>query len=445
MKRTILATALVVTGSSGAYGDSCQVNPTTPVYSPDDTAISLIFDSFFAVPGNPGTCHVEVSANSSTPADPDTFAVYSADYRGFVDPSETAHFEVKHNGVTEEADLDGSDDLLYSHFIGKNDDGNLISDITLSQDAGTGAFIDTLDYAQVATMTRADAEASLDQINLGETALVTHLDALMGLMTGGNLPVTGGNEVGVFGALGSYQAGVQGRYNLAQGFSFLGGASIVNLVSTGATAHGIIGALALRYVDPNAQELRFYGEGGVEFGGVALSFSRTYTDSTGAHAVIGTGDGGIGGIYAKGGVIWSPDPSNEVLFFASLKESSLGITDYSEPFSPANFFAADLSGTITNFTTVKAGASWTSNLTPEVDLTASAALGATLANSGTAADIFGGGATAGTAQSTIFAEYGLRLGWTPTANATIDGFIQGTTGTRVGTHLQVGVGARMTF
>lgn len=445
MKRVILATALVVGANSLAYGDSCEVNPSTPVYTPDDTAISVIFDSFFGEPGNPGTCHLEVSANSNTPADPDIFAVYSADYRGFVDPSETAHFEVAHNGVTEEADLDGNDDPLYSHFIGKDDDGNLTSDITLSQDAGTGAFIDTLDYAQVATMARADAEASLDQINLGETALITHLGAMTGLLTGGNLSMTGDNEVGVFGGVGSYQAGIRGRYNLAQGFSLLGGVSIVDLASTGATARGLVGALALRYVDPNAQELRLYGEGGVELGSLAFSFDRTYTDSTGAHAVTGTGDGGIGGIYVKGGVIWSPDSSNEVLFSTSLKESSLGITDYSEPFSPANFFAADLSGTTTNFTTAKAGADWTLHLTPEVDLTASAALGTTFANGGTSADIFGGGATAGTAQSTVFAEYGLRVGWMPAANATIDGFIQGTTGTGIGTHLQVGGGARMKF
>jgi hypothetical protein len=45
----------------------------------------------------------------------------------------------------------------------------------------------------------------------------------------------------------------------------------------------------------------------------------------------------------------------------------------------------------------------------------------------------------------LFAEYGLRLGWQPSPNARIDGFIQGSTGAGIGTHTQVGAGYHQSF
>lgn len=449
MNRIALASAmLLVAGGSNALAASCVVNPSTPVYAFDDSAISIIFDSFFASPGDSAMCHLSMSATANTPADPNQFAVYSATYEGFVDSGETAHITVEHDGVTDEADVDGLKDVgdtFYKHYIGKDGDGNLVSDITLEQENGFGAVIDTLDYALAATMTRADAEVSLGQVGLGETALITHLDGMAGLLTGGNLALEGSDEFGVFGGIGSFEVGAHARRNLAAGFSLLGGASIVDLASTGGRATGVIASAALRYVDPNVQPFRLFGEAGLQAGALGLSFERTYTDSTGNHSVTGSGTGGVGAFYARGGVLWEPDAANEVLFSATIKESALGVRNYSEPFSTANLFTADLSGTTSLFTTAKAGVDWTTQLATDVDLTASAALGTTIQNAGTAAYIFGGGTTTGVAQSTIFAEYGLRLGWMPSATTTIDGFVQGTTGTGIGTHVQVGAGARMKF
>jgi len=454
MKRIVLATVVLLGSTAIASADPCTVTylpGVNPTYAPDDSAISLFFDAFSATAGNSGTCATNFAAHSNVPNDPDKFEVYKGEVRGDIAPGvdDEAKVTVTTDGQSFSNTYKTGDNPVLTHYIGKDADGNLRSDITLAvtnaTDPSTEAFLDSVDYSIAASMTRANAEASLDQVNLGELALITHLGGMTNLLTGGNLAAEGDNEFGVFGGVGSYQFGVRGRFNLAPGFSLLGGASIVDLSSTGATANGVVGAAAVRYVNPLGQGMRVLGEGGVELSALGLGFTRTYTDSTGAHTATGSGTGGIGSVYGKGGVIWSPDQNNEVLFSATVKEGGLGIGTYSEPFSTTNFFAADLGGTTTFFTTAKANIDWTSHLTPEVDLTASAGLGTAFANGGTTADIFGGGATTGAAQSTIFAEYGVRVGWMPTTNVTLDGFIQGTTGTNIGTHAQIGAGARMRF
>ena len=59
--------------------------------------------------------------------------------------------------------------------------------------------------------------------------------------------------------------------------------------------------------------------------------------------------------------------------------------------------------------------------------------------------ILGGGAATGAAQSTIFAEYGVGLEYRPMENVSFNAFTHGTTGTGIGTHLQVGAGAHLKF
>ena len=444
----LVAAFLAGSSASAFAATNCDVNPSTPVYSPDDNAISIIFDNFFAEPGIPANCNLAIAANKNTAADPDTFGVYKADYIGFVDAGETAHFKVRHNGVTEEGDVVGPKDVgdsYYQHFIGKGDDGKLTSKMTLSQDEGFGTVIDTLDYTLQATMTRTDAETSLNGISLSQGALVTHLDATSGLLTGGNMALEGPNEVRVLGGIGSYMLGGNVRYNLSDGFSVLAGISIIDQSAGGASYHGGLGAVAVRYVEPAGTAQRFFAEGGIDAAALSMSFTRTYTDSTGTQTVTGSGTGGLGAFYVKGGMLFTLDESNEVALSATAKQSFLGLSDYREAFSATNLFAADLSGTTVGFTTLKLGADWTTALATDLDLTAHLGGGTTMANQGTTAVVFGGGTTTGTAATTLFAEYGLGLGWHVTPTSTIEGFVQGSTGTGIGTHAQVGAAYKLQF
>lgn len=461
MRRLGLAAALLMGTAGVAMADECQVNPSTPIYSEFDSGISIAFDSFFAEPGNRGTCYLSLPAHNGPSDfpdiyddvvnDPDLFEVYTATYKGAVEEGETATIRVEHDGRTDseqiEGDLAGFD---YVTWAGKDGNGNIVSDTTLTLPTGTVAFIDTLDYLRFGTMTRDDAEDSVDEIGLAQAGLVTHLDVTAGLLTGGNLSLEGGDEFGMIGGLGSYTFGGNVRYNLAEGFSVLGGVSIFDMGAGGAEAHGVLGAAAIRWVQPDATGFRLFGEGGVQGAGMSMSFSRSYEyeeDNVGpaTASATGSGDGLLGAGYIRGGVLIEPDANNQIVLSASVKQSVLGISNYSEEVGADNPFAADLSGTEASFTTVKAGVDWTTKLAADVDLTASGAIGSTMGNAGTAAYIFGGGDVVGTPQSALFVEYGARVGWMPTADARIDGFIAGSTGVGIGTHAQVGAAYHMSF
>jgi hypothetical protein len=449
MKRLLTATALLLGSTAIASAAECVINPSTPTYSPDDTIISLLYDSFSATVGHNATCAPSIDAHSNTPAT-DEFEVYSSDIRGdSFFPGDKTKITVKTNGRTFTKTFQSGDNPLMTHYIGKEANGKLESEIEMEitdpEDPSTEAFIDSIDYALAGSMTRAKAEASLTGLGNQETAMVTHLDATSGLLTGGNMRLEGQNEVRVLGGLGSYMLGGNVRYNISDGFSLLGGVSLVDQGAAGGHYTGGLGAAALRFVDPNGAPQRFFGEAGVTGGVLGMKFSRTYTDSTGTQTVTGSGLGGLGAIYLRGGMLFELDDRNELALSATAKETLVGFGNYREAVSGGNLFAADLANQFAGFTTVKLGADWTTAIASDIDITAHLGLGTTMANQKTTAYILGGGTTEGGYSNTVFAEYGAGLAWHVTSQSTIEGFIQGSSGTNIGTHAQVGAAYRMTF
>jgi hypothetical protein len=452
MKRLVLATAILLGGTAAAFADPCVIvyDATNPTYSPDDTSITLIPDLFTAFVGNNATCAPSFDAHSNVPNNPDTFEVYTSDIRGdAIFPGDEVKITVKTNGRTYTETFQSGDNPLMTHYIGKEANGKLESDIEMEitdpEDPTTEAFIDSIDYALAGSMTRAQAEASLTSLGRAETAMVTHLDATSGLLTGGNMALEGENEVRVLGGVGSYMLGGNLRYNLSDGFSVLAGVSLIDQGAGGARYTGGLGAAALRFVEPGGASSRFFGEAGVDGGVFRMSFSRTYADSNSTQTVTGTGTGGLGAIYLRGGMLFQLDESNEVVLSATAKQSFIGFGDYRETISSGNLFAADLSDQIAGFTTVKLGADWTTALASDVDFTAHLGVGTTMANQRTKAYILGGGTTTGGYANTIFAEYGAGLAWHVTPASTIEGFLQGSSGTNIGTHAQIGAAYRMKF
>jgi hypothetical protein len=386
----------------------------------------------------------------------DRYVVYSTDIRGAAyvfDDDSSASITRDGSGKTLTTTYSGEtemDTLVITdrYAMGKGYTGGFSADYTAAV-IGEGALdIDDITVTMAWT-TMADQKDSFDQLGLGQAGIVAHLDGMTNLLTGGNLALEGDNEIGILGGVGSYMVGATARANLAPGISLLGGVSLVDFKSGGAGASGVNGALALRYVEPAAAAMRVFGEAGVQVGALNVSLSRAFYDSqtfSSDYEAAGSGDGLLGAVYVRGGVVVQPMPDHEVVVSASLKQSALGLGSYVEddPLANPNLFAADLSGTSASFTTVKTGVDWTAQLGDAVDLTASGAVGATF-GSGVTGTVFGVGQVSGAASTVVFAEYGLRLGLEPAPNSRIDAFVQGTTGTGIGTHAQVGAGYRMTF
>jgi len=454
LNRLLIASVFLLAGSVPALADQCTVGTIdNSNYAPDDTSISITFDQFRALVDNPGFCDLRFDAHNNLANDPNLFEVYSADYRGSVSPTpdDQAQDTIDHNGrstTVTQTDTGGS--TFYSDYVGKEADGTLHTKfntaMSVATDPNSEATIDAIDYALVGTMTRADAESSLDSVARDQLGIIAHLDATTGLITGGTLE--GANEAGLFGSVGSLTIGARARYNLAKGFSLLGGLSLVDQ-SPGAHYAGLVAVGSVRWVQPQTGGPRLFGEAGGEAGALSLQFTRNYiyTDTNPTLVPVtttGTGVGLLGAVYGKAGVSIEADKNNVIVLSASIKESFLGFSHYQEPQGVNNLFAADLGGKTQSFTTAKLGADWTTTLSRDLSLTSSLAVGTTF-GSAPQAYIFGGGDVTGAAASTVFAEYGVNVGWQMSPTDRINGFVQGSTGIGIGTHLQVGAGYTASF
>ena len=152
----------------------------------------------------------------------------------------------------------------------------------------------------------------------------------------------------------------------------------------------------------------------------------------------GNGSGSFYGGYLKGGVLVAPDPSNDIVFAATLGKDWLSTGAYSETLSGSNLFAASSPAQTGSFDTVKLGAEWTTRLVPQLEVTVSGAVGRTIAENTVSSDVAFASSYTGAARSENFVEYGLRAGHDIVEGTNVGVFVHGTTGDYSGTHLQVG-------
>jgi hypothetical protein len=446
MYKLLLAVPGLALSTGAALADDCAVNPSTPTYSPDNNQISLIFDLFEATPIANAKCTLSIPSLQPS----DKLTVYSASYQGFVEEGDTTTLTVKNDGSVDSADVPGPQDGEYhTGYVGTGSNGKIDSDLTLaldSSDEDSTTTLDSIDYVKVAQTTQGELETSLGEVATGETALVTHLGATAGLLVGSDQPLQGDDELSLVGGVGSYMLGLTGRSNFADGWTVLGGVSVVDQSAGGAAYGGVLASAAVRYLDPTTSGFRPFGEAGLTGGGLSATFTRQYDQGTDDAAIgSGTTSAGLGSIYGRGGVLIDLDEANQVAVSGTLQESVLGLGGYDETFANSNIFAASLPGQSARFTTVKATASWTTQLTDALDLTATGSLGATIAHDPVSADVAFAGNLEGAGQGTVFGEYGVRLGWDVSPTTKVDGFVQGSTGTGVGTHAQIGSSVHLKF
>lgn len=452
----VLAYALAVPAALLAVAsvEAADCEPGVIAVTPDKSTYSVPFFSFGATPNDPGTCDLPVPVEGVPEG---SIAVYLADYTGFVIDEATARLRIEHDGVVEEVDINGlADGSVYTHYIGSGLNGKIQSDITLSvpfydSDLYTGddplAELGAVDYVEAARTTLAEVDASVGRLALGMTSVVTHLGTTSRLLTGVNQPFERPDSIGLIGAVGSGTFGVTAHAGLGDGFSVDAGGAWTSHSVDGSGVSGGLASANLRYSAPGYDSFQPYAQIGVTAApGLQMSFSRSYDDNTedGAAASSST-SGSLYGVEIEGGVMLAPDPDNQIVFSATLGHSWLGVDAFSETMSEDNLFAASMDDQTLDFSTIKAGAAWTTNLTPELDLTLHGGVGRTIAPDSVAANVMFVGDVDVAGRDESFAEYGARLGWAVTDAITADAFVLGTTGELSGTHVQAGSALRIRF
>jgi hypothetical protein len=421
-------TGLAFAGTGALAIDGCPSGIQSVVTSPDATSYSALFNATPAVAGEVATCTYSMPISTTIPTG--NIVVYQARYRGFYDVAagEDLVVTVNHNGTTDGTIFPGADAadpaLLHTNIVASSG-GKVTSTTTLDLSNATDAFtiagFDSADYEELGRITLAT----------DQTAMIAHFSATAELLTGGTQPTEGGNEVGLLGGYGSAMLGATGRYNIAEGFSVLGGLSLLDQSAGATRSTGWVGATAVRYVQPGINSFRPFGEGGLVLGG----FQTTHPN---AAAAVPTG---LGSVFAKGGVIHDLNEQTRVSLFGTLAGSTLTTGAFTQTF-PA--FSVNVPAQTGYFTMAKITTAATIDITSEVDLTAEASAGTVMSHTGITATIPGIGTVSGT-QNNTFMAYGVRLGWEPTEMVRLDAFSLGSTGPDIGTHNMVGVGARLKF
>jgi hypothetical protein len=453
MRTTAFAlTCLTVLGASGANAFDCDISVTP---SPDGTAYTVIFDGiegFFAEVGSAAQCDISVPIDQL----PDgVFAVFSADFRGFLNEGAVGQMLVLNGGQlvgvivsAEGGDIDG---LFFSGFAGSNGTGDaIVSSIDLEvldfDDPGSIFDLDTIDYLELARATADALQASADQLAAARTGVVTHLNGTFDLLLGATRPLAYDDRAGLIGGIGSVTLGVNGQMSLLDGFSLHGGAAFVDQSSVGANTTGGLFAGAVRYLAPGDDLIRPFAEGGLKAApALNLAFSRSYETSVGTTTATGSTTGAFFGAFIRGGALVAPDTNNDILFTATLAQDWLSTAGYDETLDGSNLFAASVPEQTGTFTTVKAGVDWTTRPMPALDLTFSGALGLTHAHDEVETGIAFAGTFLSAGVSEGFVEYGARAGYQVTEAVNIGAFVHGVTGAVSGTHVQIGGDAHVSF
>ncbi|WP_439601636.1 hypothetical protein [Devosia sp.] len=446
MRIPFAAAPLFLLMSGGAFAaDGCPPGDTS--ITNNGTSVSVIFDVFLATTTASATCNLV----APTLLPQDTFAVYRADYRGFVIEGDTGTLTTTQGGVSDVAVIPGSaTDFFHTGYVGSNAAGNIVSDISLnlqSPNPPSQAGLDSVDYVELGRTTLASVESSIGDIATGRTGIVTHLNATSELLVGGGQPVERPDNVALLGAVGSHTVGATGHLNMGDGFTVDGGVALFGQSVGESSADGLLFSGRAKYLQPDTGGIRLFGGAGINAApGMSLGSTRQYDDGSADGATVKSStSGSLVGLYLEGGALYAPDPSNEIAFTGTLLQSWLSVDGYSETFGTDNLFPATFGDSTNSFTTVKADAAWTSAVTPDIDLTVHGAIGHTFANDAVTADVAFVGPVSVGGQSELFAEYGARLGWTFGPSTTLGVFAQGSSGAVSGTHVQAGTTLSMQF
>jgi len=442
-----------VLAPTGAFAQNgCAPGTFSIINSPDGRAASVLFDDFSVTAGG-GSGNARSICNLQVPVKLPAGAVgvYKVDYRGFafLSTKQSSELIVKHALGSDRSAFDGpfDGDINFTDTIGGGLSGTLDSEVILQLKSAANldealALLDSIDVAEIGFTTIESVNASMDKLAEQRIAVATHLGTTADMLLGFNQPIDGESGVGALAAAGSATIGANGRWNLDGGFSLVGGAAYVEQ-SAGADVSGsALFAGALRYIHPGTT-FRPFAEAGL-WGSpdLGMTFVRQYTNGAGT----GETSGSLVSAYGRVGILYDPNPANEFALSATLAQNWLQVDGYSEVGGAGNLFPATIAASTSAPHVAKATLSWTGAVTDRVDFTLAAAVGRTFGGS---TEVRGNvdwvGKVSGTAGDITFLEYAARLGWKVTPSTTLDAFVFGTAGEKIGSHPQFGGAVRFAF
>lgn len=449
-----LLVALLATAEARA-GDGCAPGTFSVVTAPDARAASVLFDDFSvqAEGGAGSTPEVSRRCDLSVPVDAnaDRVALHGADYRGFTQLAigQSSSLVVTHGqGVDVEITSGPADgDTRFRQLLASDASGFLRAEVLLSvQPQGSLepaiAVLDSIDLGEVAFTSRSSVRHSVDVLARQRLAALTHLATSADVLLGTGQRLDDPSGVAALAATGSSTLGARAHWRGDSGVSVLAGIGRVRLSpgNVGVDAPTVL-ALAVRYVDQGARLLRPFFETGLwGVRDLQLRADRAYLNGSSARH----DDGSTIGAYVRAGALHASGDRGELAVALTLSRDWLRLDGNAETFAmTGNPFPLALAGRTTSPYAAKAGLTWSGTLSDRLDYTLALAGGRTFADdaalSGNVAWI---GKVTSRPKDSDFIEYAARVGWRHGAVTTLDVFVLGTRGSRIGADTQVGIGLR---
>lgn len=292
-------------------------------------------------------------------------------------------------------------------------------------------------------------QQSVNDLGAARTGVMAQQHGLANPLLGGDKPMTNDSEIGAFGMGGSAAGGGFARYATGGGIAILAGVSYgEEAYQDAAIEDSLMGALAVRWLDPGKGAWRPFAEAGGWIAPEAdLEFERTYMNGAGTATGVGSTHGDVSYYYARAGLVLDLGKREQVALSAEIGRERLGVDAYSESLTGNPFNAVVAPGT-DEMDLAKARLAWSFALAPRVDATLWAA---GVYGFNRDSDLVTSVAGVGTFvpapnDATAWAEYGARVGYAVTEAVTFDVFVNGVSGDDdIDTRVHGGGGLRYRF
>ena len=405
--------------------DGCAEGTYSRVRSPDGNATSYLFDDFSATAGGAsGIRRATTRCSLSVPVtQPDGHSVYAMDYRGFVSTSEGQAVSIqalkdRMEILKYEASGPVDADVAVGGKVGVSGSSTLDLTVLLTSagpldDEAQDAilFLDTIDFARLGFTTTRSVVDSMNQIAHQRQSIALDLSQTALTLLGQSERFDSGSYVSLSG--NSYAAaGFNARWEAGSGFSLLGGATRVSASASDALSDDLaLFAGGIRYTTAPAT-WRAFGEAGA-WGSpdVSASLTRSYMNIDEMIQTGGATSGSLFASYARVGVIYAPDDTNELALSTRFARSWLDLDGYGED-KTDNLFAARMGSGSTITDSLGAELAWSRKLDERFDLTLSLGVGRTSADKkGVEASVDWVGDVKGSTEDQNYAALGGRIGW----------------------------------
>ncbi len=263
------------------------------------------------------------------------------------------------------------------------------------------------------------------------------------VLLGANEQINCSNCFSAFGSVGSYSAGVHGRYNLTGQLSIRGGLAFSQYHGTGykVTSAPIL-AVALRYDLADWGWSRpFIDVGATATPSQRSRYTRTYLNFGLPTTAVGRASGDNYGAFIKGGWVFRLTGRDELAVYGELWRSWQNTNSYTEnPLPPGGQFPSSRD----SLNIAKAGVQWTHLWGSAIETHFNVGVARTFDTKvGFLPVLANIGSPAPPLKERTYFEYGARVGYRITPKITLDVFANGAAGT--GSLDQVHVGTALRF